>query len=72
MRYRYAIAAMLFLLCGAALAGPERVLPEGGAGAAIPGAPTGPAAVRSQRPPVQEATGPRISPSPTWTGGRWR
>ena len=44
MRYRYAIAALLFLLCGAALAGPERVLPEGGAGAAIPGASTGPAA----------------------------
>jgi len=44
MRYRNAIAALLFLLCGAALAGPERVLPEGGAGAAIPGASTGPAA----------------------------
>jgi peroxiredoxin len=44
MPYRYAIAAMLFLLCGAALAGPERVPPEGGAGAAIPGASTGPAA----------------------------
>lgn len=41
MRYRFAIAALLFLLCGAALAGPERVLPEGGGGAAIPGAPTG-------------------------------
>ena len=44
MKYRYAIAALLILLCGAALAGPERVLPEGGAGAAIPGASTGPAA----------------------------
>ena len=43
MRHRYAIAALLFLLCGVALAGPERVLPEGGGGAAIPGAPTGPA-----------------------------
>ena len=37
MRSRYAIAAMLFLLCGAALAGPERPLPEAG-GAAAPGA----------------------------------
>jgi len=44
MRYRHAIAAMLFLLCGAALAGPERIVPNGGAGAAIPGASTGPAA----------------------------
>ncbi|HEX9850340.1 TlpA disulfide reductase family protein [Candidatus Deferrimicrobium sp.] len=44
MRTRYALAALLFLLCGAALAGPERVVPEGGAGAAIPGASTGPAA----------------------------
>ena len=44
MRSRYAIAALLFLLCGVALAGPERVLPESGAGAAIPGASTGPAA----------------------------
>jgi peroxiredoxin len=44
MRCRYALAALLFLLCGAALAGPERILPEGGAGAAIPGASTGPAA----------------------------
>ncbi len=26
MRSRYAIAALLFLLCGAALAGPERIL----------------------------------------------
>ena len=31
MPYRYAIAAMLFLVCGAALAGPER-LPSGGGG----------------------------------------
>jgi peroxiredoxin len=38
MRYRCALAVLLFLLCGAALAGPERVLPEGGADAAIPGA----------------------------------
>ena len=30
MRSRYAIAALLFLLCGAALAGPERLLPGGG------------------------------------------
>jgi len=44
MRYRCAIAAMLFLLCGAALAGPERIVPNGGAGTAIPGASTGPAA----------------------------
>ncbi|HSQ15324.1 MAG TPA: TlpA disulfide reductase family protein [Candidatus Binatia bacterium] len=44
MPYRFAVAAMLFLLCGVALAGPERVVPEGGAGAAMPGASTGPAA----------------------------
>ncbi|HEY6097074.1 MAG TPA: TlpA disulfide reductase family protein [Candidatus Deferrimicrobium sp.] len=44
MRCRFAIAVLLFLLCGAAIAGPEAVLPEGGAGAAIPGASTGPAA----------------------------
>ncbi len=44
MRFRFAIAALLFLLCGAALAGPERVPPEGGAGAASPGASSGPAA----------------------------
>jgi len=44
MRCRCAIAAMLFLLCGAALAGPERILPNGGAGAAYPGASTVPAA----------------------------
>jgi len=44
MRHRYAIAAILFLLCGAALAGPERVPSDGGAGAATPGASTGPAA----------------------------
>lgn len=30
MRSRYAIAALLFLLCGAALAGPERLLSGGG------------------------------------------
>ena len=44
MRYRYAVAALLFLLCGAVLAGPERVLTEGGGDTAIPGASTGPAA----------------------------
>jgi peroxiredoxin len=44
MPYRFAVAVMLFVLCGAALAGPERVPPESGAGAAIPGASTGPAA----------------------------
>jgi peroxiredoxin len=44
MPYRFAVAAMLFLLCGVALAGPERVVPEGRAGAAMPGASTGPAA----------------------------
>ena len=44
MRYRYVIAALVFLLCGAALGGAERVLTEGGGDAAIPGASTGPAA----------------------------
>lgn len=44
MRCRFAITAMLFLLCGAALAGPERVPPEDGAGAAAAGASSGPAA----------------------------
>ncbi len=44
MRRRYAAAAMLFVLCGVALAGPERVPPEGGAGAAMPGASDGSAA----------------------------
>ena len=44
MRRRFAIAALLFLSCGAALAGPERIPPEGGAGDATPGASTGPAA----------------------------
>ncbi len=38
MRSRYAIAAMLFLLCGAALAGPERPLSGAGGAAAAPGA----------------------------------
>jgi peroxiredoxin len=38
MRYRFAIAALLFLLCGAALAGTERLLPEGGGSAATGGA----------------------------------
>ena len=44
MRHRYAVVAMLFVLCGVALAGPERVPPEGGAGAPMPGASAGPAA----------------------------
>jgi len=44
MPYRVAVAAALFILCGVALAGPERVVPEGGAGAAMPGASAGPAA----------------------------
>ncbi len=44
MRCRIAIAALLFLMSGAALAGPERIPPESGAGTAIPGASTGPAA----------------------------
>ena len=44
LRRRYAIAAMLFLVCGVALAGPGRVLPESGAGAAVPGPSAGPAA----------------------------
>lgn len=37
MRRRYAIAALLFLLCGAALAGPERPLPEAGGASASAG-----------------------------------
>jgi peroxiredoxin len=37
MRYRYAIAALLVLLCGVALAGPERLLPGGGGSAATGG-----------------------------------
>ncbi|GAB4237968.1 MAG: hypothetical protein OHK0028_15350 [Deltaproteobacteria bacterium] len=41
MRHRYA-AALLFLLCGAALAGPSGVV--SGSGAAVPGAGNGPAA----------------------------
>ena len=44
MRYWFTITAMLFLLCGAALAGSERVPPEGGAGAAAAGASSGQAA----------------------------
>ena len=55
MRHRYAVAAILFLVCGAALAGPERPFR----------APAGP-----RRPPERKATGPRISPLPTWTGSR--
>ena len=38
MTHRYAIAALLVLLCGAALAGPERPLPGAGGAAAAPGA----------------------------------
>jgi len=38
MRHRYAVAAILFLVCGAALAGPERSLPGAGGAAATPGA----------------------------------
>ena len=38
IRYRFAIAALLFLLCGAALAGPDRLDSGGGEAAAIPGA----------------------------------
>jgi peroxiredoxin len=38
MRHRYPLAALLFLLCGAVLAGPEFVLPAGGGTAANPGA----------------------------------
>ena len=34
MRSRYAVAALLFLLCGVALAGPERLLSGGGGSAA--------------------------------------
>ena len=37
IRSRFAIAALLFLLCGAALAGPERLI-SGGDAAATPGA----------------------------------
>jgi peroxiredoxin len=44
MRGRIAIAALLFLVCGAALAGSYRVSPEDGAGAAFPAASSGPAA----------------------------
>jgi peroxiredoxin len=38
MTHRYAIAALLVLLCGAALAGPERPLPGAGGAVAAPGA----------------------------------
>lgn len=38
MGSRYVIAALLFLLCGAALAGPERPLPGAGRAAEAPGA----------------------------------
>jgi len=38
MSHRYAVAAILFLVCGAALAGPERSLPGAGGAAADPGA----------------------------------
>ncbi len=38
MPYRFAVAAMLFLLCGAALAGAESPLPGSGGPAEVPGA----------------------------------
>jgi len=44
MRSRYAIAALLFLLCGAALAGPERPHSGAGGAAAAPGAGSDPPA----------------------------
>lgn len=37
-RYRFAIAALLFLLCGASLAGPDRLISGGGEAAATQGA----------------------------------
>jgi peroxiredoxin len=37
MTNRYAVAALLFLLCGASLAGPERLVPGGGEAGAAPG-----------------------------------
>jgi peroxiredoxin len=40
IRYRFAIAALLFLLCGTALAGPERPI-SGGEAAKTPGAESG-------------------------------
>ncbi len=44
MRYTHAAAALLFLLCGAALAGPERVFSGSGPAAAVHGASFGPPA----------------------------
>ena len=44
MKRRYVITAMLFLLCGAALAGPERAFSGGGTAPAISEASSGPAA----------------------------
>jgi peroxiredoxin len=41
VRYRNAIAALLFLLCGVTLAGPERLLSGGGEAGATPGAGSG-------------------------------
>jgi peroxiredoxin len=41
MRHRVAITSLLFLLCGAALAGPEQGLSGGGAATASPGAESG-------------------------------
>ena len=38
IRYRFAIAVLLFLLCGAALAGPGRLIAGGGETAETPGA----------------------------------
>ncbi|MGZ8441549.1 MAG: redoxin domain-containing protein, partial [Candidatus Deferrimicrobiaceae bacterium] len=37
-RYRFAIAALLFLLCGASLGGPDRLISGGGVAAATHGA----------------------------------
>jgi len=44
MRHRFAIAALMFLFSGAALAGPERAFSGSGADIAVPGASAGPAA----------------------------
>jgi len=44
MRYRCAIIALLFLVCGAVLAGPEQVFSGGGPAAAVPVASSGPPA----------------------------
>jgi len=44
MSHRYAVIALLFLLCGTALAGPEQVFSAGGSTPAAPGASSGPPA----------------------------